>query len=98
MIEIMMCSRRATLTLTLTLTLLCSIFNVKMKNCCRSTLTQYGVAQLYLLESVASNSPEQLREFKVKTPERYKILWSVSGTRRSPQWLKHTIVIVTKTE
>ena len=69
-----------------------------MKNCCRSTLTQYGVAQLYLLESVASNSPEQLREFKVKTPERYKILWSVSGTRRSPQWLKHTLVIVTKTE
>ena len=28
-------------------------------------LAQYGVALLYLLESVASNSPEQLRVFKV---------------------------------
>ena len=38
----------------------CSILNVKTRNCCRSTLTQYGVVLLYLLESVASNSPEQL--------------------------------------
>ena len=73
-----------------------SIVNVKTRNYRRSTLTQYSVALLYLLESVASNSPEQLREFKVKTPERYKILRSVSRTRRSPRWFKDIRVTVTK--
>ena len=34
--------------------------------------------------------------FKVETPERFTTLWSVSRTRRSPLWLKHTPVTVTK--
>ena len=44
-------------------------------------LAQYGVVLLYLLESEASNSPEQLCVFKVKTPEKYTFLWSVSRKR-----------------
>ena len=40
--------------------------------------------------------PELLSVFKVETPERFTTLWSVSRTRRSPLWLKHTPVTVTK--
>ena len=64
----------------------CSILNVKTRNCCRSTLTQYGVVLLYLLESVVSRLRKRYTNFGAFP----------AITRRSPRWLKHTLLPVTK--